>query len=30
VLPKSEPGDASALALLSWHFMLGTPLVPAD
>jgi hypothetical protein len=27
VLPKSEPGDATALALFSWHFALGTPLV---
>jgi hypothetical protein len=27
LLPKNEPGDASALALFSWHFMLGTPLV---
>jgi hypothetical protein len=27
VLPKSEPGDASAIALFSWHFALGTPLV---
>jgi len=27
LLPKNQPGDASALALFSWHFMLGTPLV---
>jgi hypothetical protein len=27
VLPKSELGDATALALFSWHFALGTPFV---
>lgn len=30
VLPKNEPGDASAMALFSWHFMLGTPLVATE
>ena len=30
VLPKSEPGDATALALLSWHFALGTPFVASE
>ena len=30
LLPKNEPGDASAIALFTWHFMLGSPLVAGE
>jgi hypothetical protein len=30
VLPKREQGDATALALFSWHFALGTPFVASE